>query len=676
MVLINGISKYIVMLVVLIMVSSQPGCLSTVQAATATQNVANATDTAEKNKTVGEDAANIAETDTAVAEDTANIAGNDKIVVGDAVSVAETDATAAKAAANITEKNKPVAKAAASVAEKNKPVAKAAATVAGNDKIAAEDAASEAEADKIAADGTTSGAKTDKIAADGTASGTKTDKIFAEDAASEAEADKIFAEDAASETEADKIVAEDTAKEVEAAENDTVAETSLTIDKTGIEQATAADKSNAYEGLTEKEKRLAIGNNLVGYLLNNAKQNGSEWMKRTEVSLSFGDDNKPLYSLESLQPLGEMNDIGGLWFWQGRYAHTGENSSTANLGLGWRKLSLDKSSIVGFNTFYDYGFQYNLARVGLGAEYFNKLAEYRANWYHPVTGEREIDSVNSLFIRAVEGMDIEAGTSFVHMPWLKVYAGGYYWDNKYHDDEIGYRLRSTMQLTSQLRVELGYTNSNLSRGLYGTVAYQLAFGSGKHSLQTKNMKTNYKQNDLTDKMLQKVERQNDIKTETYSKNISRDIGILDLYSCSVPYITLTVTSPSGVTTDVTADSEGHFTLTGLPNGTWTYVVKGYTAVAGSFVLTSTTSTITIPGYTEFFKPTYSGCTLYTGKTISNGVYYYDTGETSGTNIAFGAITTDPDTCIIAFSYKDLVMNIWVNSSMTTIFNFHGHSYGF
>lgn len=261
---------------------------------------------------------------------------------------------------------------------------------------------------------------------------------------------------------------------------------------------TSADKPNQYL------------NQAVQYFLQGGKRQGPDWLKTTDINFMFMENYKPVFSLETIQPFSQADGKGRLWFWQGRYAYENDASSTANLGIGWRKLSDDKSSLVGINAFYDYGFKYNLARIGAGLEYFNKLAEYRANFYFPTSGDRLVNADTSSYIRAVRGLDYEIGTSFTNARWLSLYAGGYYYDNKYSDAEKGYRLRSTMQVSPRFMLEMGYMKSNLTSGeFYGKIQYQMA-----DVLSPARGKT---ANDISYKLLQKVHRENRIKTETFSK---------------------------------------------------------------------------------------------------------------------------------------------------------------
>lgn len=391
------------------------------------------------------------------------------------------------------------------------------------------------------------------------------------------------------------VVAAQAAATVEKTEEDQENIADFTLDKSTVEQELTANNSESYKNLTDKEKKLKFSNSLLDYYLQNSQ--GSKWLKNTDVQFFFTEDHKPIYAVESLQPFGQVKDNGSLWFWQGRYAHESDNSSTANLGVGWRKLSADKSSILGVNAFYDYGFEYDLARIGLGAEYFKNLAEYRVNWYHPVSGDKQIgvsylnEGVLYSYIRAVEGMDVELGTSFTHMPWLKVYAGGYYWDNKYHEDEKGYKLRSTWQLTPRITLELGYLDSNLSHSSYGQIKYQLADNLGT-SLFGKSNKQEPSSADISSKLWQKVQRENDIKTETYTKLVAYKGNIkatITNSTNSTPLAGAVVQAyqnGSAVGSAVTTDSNGKALISGLSVGI-------YTVLATYASSTGTSSSITV-----------------------------------------------------------------------------------
>ncbi|WP_371377224.1 carboxypeptidase regulatory-like domain-containing protein [Sporomusa aerivorans] len=301
----------------------------------------------------------------------------------------------------------------------------------------------------------------------------------------------------------------------------------LTIEKPAVNETplTQAVFNADSSRLSNDQKTAQFLNQLIPYYLQNGKHQGPDWLRTTDINFSFTENYKPVFSLETIQPFSQTTRNSELLFWQGRYSYQSDADTTANLGIGWRKLSEDKTSIIGFNAFYDYGFKHDLARVGVGAEYFNKLAEYRANFYFPTSGDRQIDETVSsdgilyTYIRAVQGFDYEVGSTLANAPWLGFYASGFYYDNKHNDDEKGYKLRSTLQLSPRISLEMGYTRSNLSSGdLYGKIQYQLADKLGP-SLFGDSAKDK-KFSDISYKLLQKVQRESQIKSETFTKFVS------------------------------------------------------------------------------------------------------------------------------------------------------------
>lgn len=62
----------------------------------------------------------------------------------------------------------------------------------------------------------------------------------------------------------------------------------------------------------------AINAVAVSNINNDMHTNGKAWMKRTTVALSFQKDWKPLYSAETVQPIGHYDDKSRqVWFTQG-----------------------------------------------------------------------------------------------------------------------------------------------------------------------------------------------------------------------------------------------------------------------------------------------------------------------------------------------------------------------
>ncbi len=274
------------------------------------------------------------------------------------------------------------------------------------------------------------------------------------------------------------------------------------------------DAGSAVNSLTNSVISNGINNYLHG-------ENAKDWMKRTELQFYFRDNWKPVYSLETIQPLYE-NDLSTV-FTQFRLANTSDIGTTANLGFGYRRTNRAETNMYGINVFYDHGFKEGHARIGTGLEYFSGYHELHANAYHAVSGEKEIDRVNHIFEKALSGYDVEYGVTLPKAQWAKFYVQGFVWDYKHDDDAKGYRLATELQLTPNISAELGYVKESGASGeKYVKFMYNLAgrdtslFGHRKKNKPLKLV--------MRDKRLQKVRRENDIRVERYQKNADGTIS--------------------------------------------------------------------------------------------------------------------------------------------------------
>lgn len=270
------------------------------------------------------------------------------------------------------------------------------------------------------------------------------------------------------------------------------------------------DTSSAAQGMASSSVNDGINQALHG-------DDAKDWMKRTDIQFSFRENWKPVYAIETVQPLHET-ELATV-FTQFRIANTSDIGTTANIGFGYRKMNAAKTNMYGVNTFYDRGFKEGHARIGGGLEYFNGFTEFRANAYHAVSGEKEVDRTNHIFEKALSGYDAEIGYTLPKAQWAKFYLQGFYWDYKHADDATGYRIASEVQLTPQIGLEVGYIDENRKSGeAYAKVMYNLAnkdialFGGKKDAVVSPAAPT------VENKRLDKVRRENDIRVERYQKD--------------------------------------------------------------------------------------------------------------------------------------------------------------
>ena len=247
---------------------------------------------------------------------------------------------------------------------------------------------------------------------------------------------------------------------------------------------------------------------------------------------------------------------------------------TANIGVGYRRLSKGEHAYVGVNAFYDHVFKGGYKRVSGGVEYVAGLNEIHANLYRNLgTDDRKYiglhgrsivlgdptglypygrDDDTSLYDYAIvdyenhwmlsekvaaSGFDLGYSRTFKNARWARVYADyynwrgrspvqvGYYKLNK-RDTIKGFKVGAEFHITPHLTLDAGYqTASHHLSGPYATLKYTIgtskfAWHGGKHSESAITT--------ARAKMLDKVHRSDmvvlDIVQEDYDHGVV-DVGL-------------------------------------------------------------------------------------------------------------------------------------------------------
>ena len=242
----------------------------------------------------------------------------------------------------------------------------------------------------------------------------------------------------------------------------------------------------------------------------------ANWLSRTDINYAIQTDNKPVGSIETIQPLYQNSQH--TLFWQGRLAYSNV-STTGNLGLGYRHLADSDKWMWGVNTFYDENVRFLHKRIGIGGEVFTSYVTFRANYYDAISGRKQVGV--STFERAVDGFDASLETPVPYIPWMRFNMQGYHWDGVTASNVNGGLANLRIFPTRMLEVDAGvaYDNSQhaqafLKADLYfGDPAFieQSASTSGKG-------KTAFAGQNLEDMRLEKVIRHNDIVVEKTSSS--------------------------------------------------------------------------------------------------------------------------------------------------------------
>ena len=239
---------------------------------------------------------------------------------------------------------------------------------------------------------------------------------------------------------------------------------------------------------------------------------GKPWMRRTTLSFQFQEGWKPLYSAETIQPLGHYDNTSrDVWFTQQRISRASDTGTTINVGVGYRRISKDDRRLYGAHLFYDHRFLNRHDRLSAGLEYMSGESEFRFNWYGSASDERVLDANLHTLERVSNGYTLEYGKTFKNARWARVYVEGYHWNQDRQADKNGLRIGSEMQLTPRVSVDMGYNKpEHSSGGAYGKITFRLAgapmaWYGGKHRLEQSAT--------VRDKMLNLVRRTNTVFVE-------------------------------------------------------------------------------------------------------------------------------------------------------------------
>ena len=217
---------------------------------------------------------------------------------------------------------------------------------------------------------------------------------------------------------------------------------------------------------------------------------GKPWMTRTTLSFQFQEGWKPLYSVETVQPLGHYDDkLRDVWFTQQRISRASDIGTTLNVGVGYRRISKDDRRLYGAHLFYDHRFLRHHDRLSGGLEYMSGESEFRFNWYGSASDERVLDANLHTLERVANGYTLEYGKTFKNARWARVYVEGYHWNQERQADKNGLRVGSELQLTPRVSIDMGYNKpEHNSGGAYGKITFRLAgspvaWYGGKHRVE-------------------------------------------------------------------------------------------------------------------------------------------------------------------------------------------------
>ncbi len=233
-----------------------------------------------------------------------------------------------------------------------------------------------------------------------------------------------------------------------------------------------------------------------------------DWVKRLEFEVDIEEDGKTNYSLLTVQPIVQFEDRIHTIFTQLRIDET-----TANAGLGYRRLLLGNSVLVGANSFYDWDYDKGHRRLGFGVELKWNAFDLRGNIYEALSGLHSVG--HSRLEEALDGYDYEFTSQVPYLPWARFHAGGFFWNARTSKNIKGYRLAMELDLHPNFQVELGISDDNASEEVWFT-EFRFRVGDNRIPVASRAQWHDtepFRARDMRDQTLVKVRRQNTIVVE-------------------------------------------------------------------------------------------------------------------------------------------------------------------
>ncbi len=256
----------------------------------------------------------------------------------------------------------------------------------------------------------------------------------------------------------------------------------------------------------------------VDYLIDGIGEDAPDWAKRIEFDWSVRQDNAPEWSVLTVQPLWESDNVQDTVFTQWsyrRYQMFGIDRDVVNAGLGYRRLLLGDTVLVGVNGFFDFEFDHRHRRASLGAEVKWSGLDFTANRYWAVSDPRAKGTATE---EVLDGHDIELSAQLPYLPWARVRARRYWWDTVNAARDIdGWVASAEVDLMQNLQLEGGVASDNYipgdGREAFLTVRFRLDLGRPVALSTNPIADTPWQMRDMKTYRLDKVRRENKIIVE-------------------------------------------------------------------------------------------------------------------------------------------------------------------
>jgi len=207
---------------------------------------------------------------------------------------------------------------------------------------------------------------------------------------------------------------------------------------------------------------LAVEQIVIDNLSEKISEKVAGWIPgegHTEASIELRDEGNPDFEILAVRDI--LAQTNSNYFTQFSL-HNGEvdsnNRLIGNIGLGYRFLTDDKSTMLGVNSFLDADFGEGHRRGSIGLEAKKSILDFTFNEYFKISNQKFPDSVKE---QVLSGREYNLSSQVPHMPWATINLQGYYWENELATrDTKGNVYSLEMMLSPSLQLDYNYDESS------------------------------------------------------------------------------------------------------------------------------------------------------------------------------------------------------------------------
>ena len=254
---------------------------------------------------------------------------------------------------------------------------------------------------------------------------------------------------------------------------------------------------NKFTSSINKKIRNITGN--ITDTINN--YNNVEYL---EINSEFNAYEKTTLSLLNVNKISENNNL--VFFNQNSLSLLNSNQ-TIHFGLGVRNLIHDDRIIIGANVFYDYSFEEQHQRNGVGFEGKSSLLDLTSNFYNALSSKKNTSNGTE---EALDGWDTRLDYHIPIKGNIDFFANFFeFEDSKKTFKQKGNRIGLSSRFKN-INLEFGYQDDNKSNdGSFAKISYVFKFGK-TNELGLKEISAT-KLVSVKDRLYEPVKRENKIR---------------------------------------------------------------------------------------------------------------------------------------------------------------------